>query len=37
LAFFVAIVGVVLMVLGMGTEFWVELSPPKHFYNNQVQ
>uniref|UniRef100_G3NBB6 Calcium channel, voltage-dependent, gamma subunit 6a n=1 Tax=Gasterosteus aculeatus TaxID=69293 RepID=G3NBB6_GASAC len=35
LAFFVAIVGVVLTVLGMGTEFWVELSPPKGFYNNQ--
>ncbi|KAL6100216.1 cacng6 [Pungitius sinensis] len=36
LAFFVAIVGVVLTVLGMGTEFWVELSPPKGFYNNQT-
>ncbi|XP_072304356.1 voltage-dependent calcium channel gamma-6 subunit-like [Eucyclogobius newberryi] len=36
LAFFVAIVGVVLTVLGVGTEFWVELSPPKHFYNNQT-
>ncbi|KAM3857876.1 voltage-dependent calcium channel gamma-6 subunit-like [Diretmus argenteus] len=36
LAFFVAIVGVVLMVLGVGTEFWVELAPPKSFYNNQT-
>lgn len=36
LAFFVAIVGVVLTVLGVGTEFWVELAPPKGFYNNQV-
>lgn len=37
LAFFVAIVGVVLTVLGVGTEFWVELAPPKNFYNNQVK
>ncbi|XP_035650697.1 voltage-dependent calcium channel gamma-6 subunit-like [Oncorhynchus keta] len=36
LAFFVAIVGVVLTVLGLGTEYWVELSPPKNFYNNQT-
>ncbi|KAM4725961.1 calcium channel, voltage-dependent, gamma subunit 6a [Anableps anableps] len=36
LAFFVAIVGVVLTVLGVGTEFWVELAPPKNFYNNQT-
>ncbi|XP_075867314.1 voltage-dependent calcium channel gamma-6 subunit-like [Nelusetta ayraudi] len=36
LAFFVAIVGVVLTVLGVGTEFWVELAPPKGFYNNQT-
>ncbi|XP_038581866.1 voltage-dependent calcium channel gamma-6 subunit-like [Micropterus salmoides] len=36
LAFFVAIVGVVLTILGVGTEFWVELSPPKSFYNNQT-
>ncbi|KAG8004919.1 Voltage-dependent calcium channel gamma-6 subunit, partial [Nibea albiflora] len=36
LAFFVAIVGVVLTVLGVGTEFWVELAPPKSFYNNQT-
>ncbi|XP_020356113.1 voltage-dependent calcium channel gamma-6 subunit [Oncorhynchus kisutch] len=36
LAFFVAIVGVVLTVLGLGTEYWVVLSPPKNFYNNQT-
>ncbi|KAM4631449.1 voltage-dependent calcium channel gamma-6 subunit-like [Polymixia lowei] len=36
LAFFVAIVGVILTVLGVGTEFWVEMSPPKSFYNNQT-
>ncbi|CAG11690.1 unnamed protein product, partial [Tetraodon nigroviridis] len=36
LAFFVAIVGVVLTVLGVGTEFWVELAPPKSFYDNQT-
>ncbi|KAM4539520.1 voltage-dependent calcium channel gamma-6 subunit-like isoform 1-T2 [Odontesthes bonariensis] len=36
LAFFVAIVGVVLTVLGVGTEFWVELAPLKTFYNNQT-
>ncbi|KAI4902564.1 hypothetical protein NFI96_022005 [Prochilodus magdalenae] len=36
LAFFVAIVGVVLTVLGVGTEFWVELSQPKHFQNTQT-
>ncbi|XP_074470053.1 voltage-dependent calcium channel gamma-6 subunit-like isoform X2 [Sebastes fasciatus] len=36
LAFFVAIVGIVLTVLGMGTEFWVELAPPKSYYNNQT-
>lgn len=36
LAFFVALIGVTLMVLGMGTEFWVELSQPKHFRNNQT-
>lgn len=33
LAFFVAIVGVALTVLGLGTEFWVELAQLK--YNNQ--
>ncbi|KAM9776447.1 voltage-dependent calcium channel gamma-6 subunit-like isoform X4 [Syngnathus typhle] len=36
LAFFVAIVGVILTVLGVGTEFWVELAPPKSFYGNQA-
>ncbi|XP_060726543.1 voltage-dependent calcium channel gamma-6 subunit isoform X2 [Tachysurus vachellii] len=35
IAFFVAIVGVTLTVLGLGTEFWVELAQPKHFQNNQ--
>ncbi|XP_070407271.1 voltage-dependent calcium channel gamma-6 subunit isoform X5 [Nothobranchius furzeri] len=36
LAFFVAIVGVTLTVLGMGTEFWVELAQPKDFSGNQT-
>ncbi|XP_051999597.1 voltage-dependent calcium channel gamma-6 subunit-like isoform X2 [Xyrauchen texanus] len=36
LAFFIAIIGVTLTVLGMGTEFWAELSQPKHFRNNQT-
>ncbi len=36
LAFFIALIGVTLMVLGMGTAFWVELSQPKHFRNNQT-
>ncbi|XP_016321860.1 voltage-dependent calcium channel gamma-6 subunit-like [Sinocyclocheilus anshuiensis] len=36
LAFFVALIGVTLTVLGMGTEFWVELSQPKHSRNNQT-
>lgn len=36
LAFFIALIGVTLAVLGMGTEFWVELSEPKHFRNNQT-
>ncbi|CAL8292823.1 unnamed protein product [Merluccius merluccius] len=36
LAFFVAIVGMVLAVLGVGTEFWVELSPPKRFFSNET-
>ncbi|KAG7335840.1 hypothetical protein KOW79_000533 [Hemibagrus wyckioides] len=35
IAFFVAIVGVTLTVLGLGTEFWVELAQPKHFQNDQ--
>ncbi|XP_061572998.1 voltage-dependent calcium channel gamma-6 subunit [Cololabis saira] len=36
LAFFVSIVGVTLTVLGMGTEFWVELAQPKTFSGNQT-
>uniref|UniRef100_A0A3B5BGN5 Calcium voltage-gated channel auxiliary subunit gamma 6 n=1 Tax=Stegastes partitus TaxID=144197 RepID=A0A3B5BGN5_9TELE len=36
LAFFVAIIGVTLTVLGMGTEFWVELAQPKNFSGNQT-
>lgn len=36
LAFFLAIVGVTLTVLGMGTEFWAELAQPKNFSGNQT-
>uniref|UniRef100_A0A8D3D8X7 Calcium channel, voltage-dependent, gamma subunit 6b n=1 Tax=Scophthalmus maximus TaxID=52904 RepID=A0A8D3D8X7_SCOMX len=36
LAFFVAIIGVTLTVLGMGTEFWVVLAQPKNFIGNQT-
>ncbi|XP_072316437.1 voltage-dependent calcium channel gamma-6 subunit [Eucyclogobius newberryi] len=36
LAFFVAIIGVTLTVLGMGTEFWAELSQPKTFSGNHT-
>ncbi|XP_018538158.1 voltage-dependent calcium channel gamma-6 subunit [Lates calcarifer] len=36
LAFFVSIIGVTLTVLGMGTEFWVELAQPKNFSSNQT-
>ncbi|XP_036930949.1 voltage-dependent calcium channel gamma-6 subunit isoform X2 [Acanthopagrus latus] len=36
LAFFVSIIGVTLTVLGMGTEFWVELAQPKSFSGNQT-
>lgn len=36
LAFFVAAVGVTLSVLGVGTEFWVELAQPKHLGNNHT-
>ncbi|XP_012677004.1 voltage-dependent calcium channel gamma-6 subunit isoform X2 [Clupea harengus] len=36
LAFFVAVVGVMLSVLGVGTEFWVELAQPKHLGNNHT-
>ena len=32
--FFVAVIGVALTILGLGTDYWVELSPPKPFYNN---
>ncbi|XP_036411548.1 voltage-dependent calcium channel gamma-6 subunit-like [Megalops cyprinoides] len=36
LVFFLAIIGVTLTVLGMGTEFWVELAPPKRLSNNET-
>uniref|UniRef100_A0A3Q3WU45 Uncharacterized protein n=1 Tax=Mola mola TaxID=94237 RepID=A0A3Q3WU45_MOLML len=36
LTFFVSIIGVILAVLGMGTEFWVELAQPKNFSGNQT-
>ncbi|KAG5271810.1 hypothetical protein AALO_G00184220 [Alosa alosa] len=36
LAFIVAAVGVTLCVLGVGTEFWVELAQPKHLGNNRT-
>ncbi|XP_028325455.1 voltage-dependent calcium channel gamma-6 subunit isoform X2 [Gouania willdenowi] len=36
LAFFVSIVGVILTVLGMGTEFWVELAQSKNFSGNET-
>ncbi|KAM9852452.1 voltage-dependent calcium channel gamma-6 subunit [Aulostomus maculatus] len=36
LAFFVSIIGVTLTVLGMGTEFWVELAQPKNFSGNET-
>ncbi|KAM9310660.1 voltage-dependent calcium channel gamma-6 subunit [Pholidichthys leucotaenia] len=36
LAFFISIIGVTLTVLGMGTEFWVELAQPKDFSGNQT-
>ncbi|XP_024917101.1 voltage-dependent calcium channel gamma-6 subunit [Cynoglossus semilaevis] len=36
LAFFVAIIGVTLTVLGMGTEFWAVLAQPKNFSGNQT-
>ncbi|XP_029359971.1 voltage-dependent calcium channel gamma-6 subunit [Echeneis naucrates] len=36
LAFFVSIIGVTLTVLGVGTEFWVELAQPKNFSGNQT-
>ncbi|KAL6109371.1 voltage-dependent calcium channel gamma-6 subunit [Pungitius pungitius] len=36
LAFFVSIVGVTLTVLGVGTEFWVELAQKKNFSGNET-
>lgn len=36
LAFFVAVVGIVLTILGVGTEFWVELAPSKSFSSNHT-
>ncbi|XP_034030503.1 voltage-dependent calcium channel gamma-6 subunit [Thalassophryne amazonica] len=36
LAFFVSIIGMTLTVLGMGTEFWVELAQPKNFSGNET-
>lgn len=36
LAFFVSIIGVTMTVLGMGTEFWVELAQPKNFSGNHT-
>ncbi|KAF7666842.1 hypothetical protein LDENG_00089430 [Lucifuga dentata] len=36
LAFLVAIIGMTLTVLGVGTEFWVELAQPKQFSGNQT-
>lgn len=36
LAFFVATVGITLTVLGVGTEFWVELASSKTFHNNET-
>uniref|UniRef100_A0A671PX39 Voltage-dependent calcium channel gamma-6 subunit-like n=1 Tax=Sinocyclocheilus anshuiensis TaxID=1608454 RepID=A0A671PX39_9TELE len=36
LTLFMAVTGIMLTVLGVGTEFWVELKPSKSFYNNQT-
>ncbi|XP_060760062.1 calcium channel, voltage-dependent, gamma subunit 6a isoform X2 [Neoarius graeffei] len=36
LTFFVAIVGIMLAVLGVGTEFWVELASSKSINNNET-
>ncbi|XP_062385415.1 calcium channel, voltage-dependent, gamma subunit 6a [Sardina pilchardus] len=36
LAFFVAVVGIVLAVLGVGTEFWAELAPSKNYSSNHT-
>ncbi|KAJ8334384.1 hypothetical protein SKAU_G00400230 [Synaphobranchus kaupii] len=34
--FFASILGVALTILGLGTDYWVELAPPKTFYNNET-
>ncbi|TRY96209.1 hypothetical protein DNTS_009407 [Danionella cerebrum] len=36
LTLFLAVASIMLTVLGVGTEFWVELAPSKSFYNNQT-
>lgn len=36
LVFFVAVLGIVLAVLGVGTEFWAELAPSKSFPSNHT-
>ncbi|XP_056120139.1 calcium channel, voltage-dependent, gamma subunit 6a [Rhinichthys klamathensis goyatoka] len=36
LTLFLAVTGIMLTVLGVGTEFWVELVPSKSIYNNQT-
>ncbi|MCI4395508.1 hypothetical protein PGIGA_G00181430 [Pangasianodon gigas] len=36
LAFLVATVGITLTVLGVGTEYWVEVASSKNFYNNET-
>ncbi|XP_026999804.1 calcium channel, voltage-dependent, gamma subunit 6a isoform X1 [Tachysurus fulvidraco] len=36
LVFLVATLGITLAVLGVGTEFWVELASSKNFYNNET-
>ncbi|KAI1901962.1 hypothetical protein AGOR_G00039820 [Albula goreensis] len=36
MVYFVALIGVALAILGLGTEFWVELAPPKTFYSNET-
>ncbi|XP_028819678.1 calcium channel, voltage-dependent, gamma subunit 6a isoform X2 [Denticeps clupeoides] len=35
LVFAVAAVGIFMTMLGVGTDFWVELAPEKHFYSNE--
>ncbi|XP_035286895.1 voltage-dependent calcium channel gamma-6 subunit-like [Anguilla rostrata] len=34
--FFVAVIGVALTILGLGTDYWVELAPPKTYYSNET-